>query len=100
MWHYLYDLATGRLLTEDDGTTLPSPLPLGIGDYVLAERRTEAHRWDEATRTFVPLAPLPVFDKLDDLLDDTNLPPLTAAQRQKLRDVVEKHWPREERLRH
>ena len=63
-FHYLYDLATGRLLTEVlDDDVLPDPLPDGVGVVTRATRwialRVDGVGWDEATRDFVVMEVTP-----------------------------------------
>lgn len=87
MWFYVYEDATGRLLSETDQEVIP-----GSGRSVVsrAVRADASVMWDEVSRAFVARPPKVLADRLQDLVDDPVLAAvwtrLTVAQRTTLRN--------------
>lgn len=87
MWFYLYETATGRLLSEAS----ESPTP-GAGQAVVSrpDRADSSVMWDAATASFVARPAKVLVDRVQDLADDPVLSAvwtrLTAAQRTALRN--------------
>lgn len=87
MWYYLYDLATGRLLSEASDPPQPA-----VGQAVVsrATRADSSVMWDAVTAAFVARPPKVILDRIDDLNNDPNLSAvwtrLTVAQRTVLRN--------------
>jgi hypothetical protein len=87
MWFYIYDIATGRLLSETD--TAPQ-LAGGRAAVERASRAESTVMWDETTTSFVDRPAKVLIDRLQDLTDDPALAAvwtrLTVAQRTVLRN--------------
>ena len=66
-------------------------LPSSLEALQLARKpETDKELWDKTARTFVPRPPKVIFDRVDDILNDPSLPPMSAAQRNALTTVMAK----------
>jgi hypothetical protein len=92
-WFTLYETATGILRGHTSEAGLPSPIPAQFTVVAHgAARQDQGNRWNVATRTWVPIPPEPVVDRLQDLANHPYMAEvwsrLTAAQRTKLRKAM------------
>lgn len=89
MWHYLYETATGRLLSEAEADVAPTTVA-GVTVLSRAARAADTEMWDPATFAFVARPAKVLVDRLDDLNNDPDLAAvwtrLTVAQRTALRN--------------
>lgn len=88
-WHYLYETATGRLVSEAEADAAPV-VPAGLSVLSRPDRVSASEMWDAATLGFVARPVKVIVDRLDDLANDAELSAvwtrLTAAQRTALRN--------------
>lgn len=89
-WWSLYEAATGALRSHT--SVLPETVPEGLAVLEHTDRQDQDKVWDAASRSWVPRAPEPVFDRLADLVAHPYASEiwsrLTAAQRTKLRQLL------------
>lgn len=92
-WYTLYTTATGVIRGHTSEVGLPSPVPAGITVVNHGPNRMDqTNRWDASTRTWVPIPPPVVIDRLQDLANHPFLSQvwtrLTVAQRTQLRKAM------------
>ena len=85
-WYYLYDAATGRLISE---CTEEPGARAGVAVATRGSRCADGEMWDEATRSFVARPAKVLVDRIVDLENDPALSAvwsrLTVTQRQTLK---------------
>lgn len=88
-WHYLYETATGRLVSEAEADVAPV-VPTGLSVLSRPDRVSTSEMWDQVAAVFVPRPAKVIVDRLTDLDNDPDLSAvwtrLTAAQRTALRN--------------
>lgn len=88
-WHYLYETASGRLVSEAEADAAPV-VPAGLSVLSRPSRAADAEMWDPGTFAFVARPAKVLVDRLDDLASDAELAAvwtrLTVTQRTALRN--------------
>ena len=85
-WFAIIDKSTGRL--QSIGTRVAPKLPTTLEVRALNGKPIEGEMWDEATREFILRPPKVIIDRVDDIMNDPSLPPLSTAQKTALRKVI------------
>ena len=85
-WFAVINKSTGRLMST--GTRVGKNLPATLEVRALSKKPSDDEMWDEGTRTFVARPAPTIIDRVDDIMNDPSLLPMSAAQIAAMRDVV------------